>query len=56
MQLSTRKSSYSYNWVLVIIQCKYAFSYNVMNINNPHKKILEIFAIYIFGLKCCLHP
>ena len=30
--------------------------YNVMKIKNHHNKNLDIFALYIFGLNCCLHP
>ena len=27
-----------------------------MEIKNHHNKNVNIFAFYIFGLKCCLHP
>ena len=41
---------------LVLLQCKYLFSYNAMKVQNHHYKKPIIFAKYIFGLKRCLHP
>ena len=35
---------------------KYAFSSITLKILNIHNKSPNTFALYIFGLKCCLHP
>ena len=35
---------------------KYAFSSITIKTLNPHNKSPNTFALYIFGLKCCLHP
>ena len=35
---------------------KYAFSSIRLNFLNPHNKSPNIFALYIFGIKCFLHP
>ena len=32
----------------MLIQCWYAISYNVMKIKNPHNKIPNIFALYMY--------
>ena len=35
-------------------QYKYAFSYNVLKSKKQLNKIPNIFALCIYGLKCCL--
>ena len=40
----------------MLLQCKYAFSYNVIKIKNHHNKNPNIFAFDMFDLECSLRP
>ena len=42
------------NCMKIFFKC--AFSVITHKILNLHNKIQQIFAFYIFGIKCCLHP